>query len=299
MTVYNAARWLSEAVDSLVAQTYADWELVVIENGSVDASPEILASYSDPRIRVVRVAENMGRTPALRHGFDRARGEYIAVLDADDVALSTRLARQIEFLDAHRDVAVVGAWTRRIDEAGNQIGAWTFPTDASELRDRLAYANPIVHSAAMYRAASARAAGGYPAEYPYAQDIALWIRLAQYGSVGMVAEVLACHRTLTVGMTQSKASRVMVPRDLLGVLEEAATRLPLSRTARRRNREERTIASFRYALGLARAGEMSTAAAVAGRALASDPGRVLWNRVYAEALFRMRRESGSAAGPLR
>lgn len=284
MTVYNAARWLREAVDSVIAQTCPDWELVAIENGSQDASPHILASYDDPRIRAVSVQENMGRTPALRYAFELARGEYIAVLDADDIALPMRLAREVEYLDAHPEVSLVGAWTRRIDGDGNEIGAWSFPTDPTELRNRLAYANPIVHSASMYRAVAARAVGGYPLEHPYAQDAALWIRLAERGEVGMMAEYLASHRTLTGGMTQSKTSRVTVARDNLAVLKDAGRCLSLSRHAVRRNREEQTIAACRYALALARSGSVAEALATLMIAAAHNPTGVLWNRVYREVL---------------
>jgi glycosyltransferase involved in cell wall biosynthesis len=284
MTVYNAAPWLREAVDSIVAQTFTDWELVAVENGSSDASPQILASYADPRIRVITVRDNMGRTPALRHAFDLARGEYFAVLDADDVAAPTRLAKQVAYLDANPDVSLVGTWTRRIDGEGRDVGRWEFPTDPAALRDQLGFANPIVHSAAMYRAALAREVGGYPAEYPYAQDSGLWLRLCEQGGVGMIPEYLSTHRTLAGGMTRSKESRVIVARDLLALLEYAGARLPLSPSARRRNREERTIAALRYAIALIRAGRPRPGVAVLARAIVSDPATVLWNRVYRDTL---------------
>lgn len=284
MTVYNAAPWLREAVDSIVEQTYTSWELIVIENGSTDASREILASYADPRVRVISMAENMGRTPALRHAFDLVRGEYVAVLDADDVAAPTRLAKQVAFLDAHPDVALVGSWTRRIDGDGHDVGRWEFPTDAAELRDRLGFANPIVHSAAMYRASLAREVGGYPAEYPYAQDSGLWLRLAARGAVGMIPEYLATHRTLAGGMTRSKDARALVARDLLALLDAAGQQLPLSPAARRRNREERMIAGCKYGIALVRTGRLVPGVGVLARAMASHPAGVLWNRVYREAL---------------
>lgn len=285
MTVYNAAPWLREAIDSVVSQTYTEWELVVIENGSTDASPEILASYSDSRIHVIRVHENMGRTPALRHAFDLACAEYIAVLDADDVAEPTRFAKQVAFLDTNTDVSVVGSWARRIDGEGREVGRWTPPTDSAQLHDELGYENPIVHSAAMYRATMAREVGGYPPQFPYAQDSALWLRLAARSRIGMIGEYLSCHRTLPSGMTRSKNARVIVSRDSLALLEYAAEHIPLSESARRRNREERTIAECRYGIALLHTRRVGAGLRLLFRAFVANPRGLMWNRVSRAALF--------------
>ena len=285
MTVYNAAPWLREALDSIVHQTLGDWELIAIENGSSDGSPDILASYKDPRIRVIGVRKNMGRTLALRHAFDLARGKYIAVLDADDVSEQTRLAKQLVFLNAHPEVSVVGTWTRRIDGEGREVGRWTPTTDSGELQDSLGFENPIVHSAAMYRADLARDVGGYPIEYPYAQDSGLWLRLARRGPIAMIGECLSSHRTLPGGMTRSKESRVIVSRDTLSLLEYAAKHLPLSPASRQRNREERTIAECRYAIALLRSRRIGLGLTMLLRATVGDPRGMIWNRVSRAALL--------------
>lgn len=286
MTVYNAAPWLREAVDSIVGQTYGDWEMVVIENGSSDESTAILASYNDRRIIVVAMRENIGRTPALRHAFELARGEYIAVLDADDVADTTRLEKQVAFLDEHRDVTVVGSWARRINGEGAEIGLWTQPTDPSALLDRLGYENPIVHSSAMYRSAAAAEVGGYPLDLAYAQDCGLWLRLAERGPTGIIGEYLCRHRIVGSSMTQSNKSRILIARDSVTLLAYAGEHLRLSTAARRRWREETAIAASRYAIALARAGQLTEAAGIVIAALARNPLAFLWNRVYSSWLGR-------------
>ena len=101
MTIYNAEPYLKEAIDSIVAQTFGEWELIAIENGSSDGSRAILDSYQDERIRCFCLPENIGRTPALRYAFEQAGGEYIAVLDADDVSHPERFKKQVEYLDQH------------------------------------------------------------------------------------------------------------------------------------------------------------------------------------------------------
>jgi glycosyltransferase involved in cell wall biosynthesis len=286
MTVYNAAPWLREAVDSIVDQSFTDWELVVIENGSSDASPEILASYTDPRVRVVSVPENMGRTPALRHAFGLARGEYLAVLDADDVSLPRRLDLQVAYLDRRPDVVLVGGWVERIDEAGRPIGTLTPPTDEDALLERMACENPFVHSATMYRAADARAVGGYPETVPYAQDFGLWLRLLGRGKVGVLGEYLARHRSTPLGMTRSKESQVLVARDTFQLLLVARQSIAWGRSARRRNGEELMIAALRYALALARANRPFQALRLLARGISLHPRGILWNRVYRAALRR-------------
>ena len=162
MTIYNAAPYLRQSLDSLLGQTFEDWELIAIENGSSDSSPGILASYKDPRIGVFAVATNMGRTGGLRYAFKRARGKYIAVLDADDLSHRERLAAQVVRLDAEPDLGLLGTWAEVIDGAGVRLRAWEPPVGTAELHDRLGWENPIVHSSAMYRRALAEAAGGYP-----------------------------------------------------------------------------------------------------------------------------------------
>jgi glycosyltransferase involved in cell wall biosynthesis len=279
MTVYNAAPWLREAVDSIVAQTYEHWELVVIENGSVDESPAILASYADPRIRVVTVRENIGRTPALVRALELARGELVAVLDADDVSAPTRFAKQVAYLAVNLQVSLVGTWTIRIDGAGREIGRWSPPTDPVAVLDALGYANPIVHSSAMYRAACARNVGGYPTSVPYAQDCALWVRLGARAPIGMIGEFLTRHRSIQGGLTQSADSRIAVARDNLAMLQLAAELLPLSPAAARLNREETTIARLRYAVALAVAGHRLRGGLMVLGTVARDPVGIAWNRV--------------------
>ena len=284
MTVYNGAPWLPPAIESVLAQTCRDWELIVIENGSSDASPQILASYSDPRIHVHAVPDNIGRTPALRLAFSQARAAHIAVLDADDLAAPQRFARQLDFMAQHPDVSVVGSWTQRIDDAGREIGQWTPPVDRSALLDLFGYSNPIVHSSAMYRADFARAVGGYPENAPYAQDCALWLRLAALGPPAMLGELLCSHRTLAVGMTRSKAGQVLVSRDTLATLEYANAHLPLSTQSRARNAEERTIAAVRCGVALVRSSRVAAGCRMLVGAAVRNPVGLLWNRVVRDAL---------------
>jgi glycosyltransferase involved in cell wall biosynthesis len=192
MTIYNPGQYLRPAVDSMLAQTLTDFELVAVENGSSDGAKEIMRAYasSDSRVRFIDLPSNIGRTPALNLALERAQGDYIAVLDADDVAAPERLAREVEVLDAQPEIVLVASHVRCIDETGKVIGGYTPPTDPVRLRDALAYSNPFCHSACMFRRDAALAVGGYPGCFAFAQDFALWVALAQRGELAMIDQPL-------------------------------------------------------------------------------------------------------------
>ena len=279
MTIYNASPYLRRSIDSLLRQSFREWELIAVENGSGDDSAAILASYDDQRIRSFCFPANIGRTPALRYAFREARGEYIAVLDADDIAHPERLLRQVDHLDSHPEIVLLGTWADHIDADDTVIGAWTPPTEAAALLTSMASENPIVHSSAMYRAASAREVGGYPEHCPYSQDYGLWLRLLALGAPGMLPHSLTQFRILPSSMTRSPKHRVEVARDLLQLAIEAGHGLELSDEGKRRNREEVAIARLRYAAALARSRRLAEGVRAAWHALVADPISLLNNRI--------------------
>lgn len=245
MTIYNAEPYLRAAVDSLIAQTFPDWELIAVENGSTDESMFILKNYSDPRVRIFPLEKNIGRTPALRLALDQARSDYIAVLDADDISLPNRFARQVEFLNQHSDVALVGSWAQHIDEHSKIFDVFEPPANQEELRDCLGWTNPIIHSSAMYRRKLAQEVGGYPENIIWAQDLGLILALAQRAKIAMIADYLCQVRVLTASMTRSTKYRMLVAREALLLFKQAANSLQLSNKARRLNRRAMAIAEIK------------------------------------------------------
>ena len=280
MTVHNAASYLRTAVDSIQDQSFADWELVVVDDGSTDESPRILAEYDDPRVRVIYLPRNIGRTPALRHAFGLARGEYFAVLDADDVAHWERLFKQVAYLDAHPNTVLLGTWARFVDDRGDTLRHWRPPTDARALHHSLGWANPIAHSTSMYRARIAAEVGGYPADLPYAQDCGLWLRLAQRGDLAILDEELCDQRIVATSMTRGSRFRADVARDGVTLMCDARRRLVLDELARRRNRDEIMIAEVKYGLALARSGRMLGGYATVLMAILRNPLGLLHSRAH-------------------
>jgi len=279
MTVYNAAAFLERTLASLFSQTFVDFELIAVENGSADASRDILARSGDPRVKLFALPRNIGRTPALRYAFERASGEFVAVLDADDLNLPMRLEREVKFLDAHPDVVLIGSWSDFIDMQDRVVGHYRPPAGHDALVDVFGRENPIVHSSAMYRHADASAVGGYPAEFTHSQDLGLWLRLLGRGRVAVVEEVLCQFRVASGGMTQGRRHRVDAAHDQLRLLSTIRKSLPMSESARAGNREALAIARARYAWALAQQGQPFRAISQAAGALISDPAALLYNRV--------------------
>lgn len=286
MTVYNASEFVRIAVDSVLAQSLTDWELIVVDDGSTDGSTEILTSYTDERIRVTALLRNVGRTPALRRAFEMARGEYFAVLDADDISRPDRLETQVAYLDAHPDVLLVGSWARYIDASGVVVGGWRPTYDLVELRALLGWTNPVVHSSAMYRGGVASEEGGYALSLPYAQDCGLWLRLAARGSVAMIPEELCDQRIVAVSMTRGQRFRADVARDSLSLFREARRLIGFRGQAARRNRDAIMIAAVKWGLAQHRTGHsIAGTITILGAALRNPLGLVR-SRAYRKQYIR-------------
>lgn len=138
--VFNGAAYLAEAMNSILAQTLPDWELIVIDDGSSDASASIAQAYTDPRIRLLKNPRNLGLPLTRNRGLDEARGKYVAFLDSDDIALPRRLRRQIDFLEMNPGIAAVGASAQPINAQGQVIGSdWRCPGTAQYCKARLLF----------------------------------------------------------------------------------------------------------------------------------------------------------------
>jgi len=177
--------YLRECVESVLAQTFRDFELVIVDDASTDQSLRLVESYHDPRIRIFRNEKNLGQVASLNKGLQYARGALIARLDQDDVNLPTRLEGQRAFMDAHRDVAIVCSYEHTIDSSGKYVCSWrrTIPNYGSFLAYILLGLCPVWHPSVMFRRDVVLRLGGYDTSFPLAEDFELWSRLAlgRYG----------------------------------------------------------------------------------------------------------------------
>jgi hypothetical protein len=176
MPVYNGERYLRDALESVLGQSWRDFEFVVVDDGSTDGTSTILAGYSDPRLRVLRT-EHRGLISALNTGMAHCRAPLVARMDADDISYPERLERQLEFMQRHEGVAVVSCGVELLDECGRVVGRHPDP-DFSDLLLALAGGNPIVHGSVMMRRSALPPAPVYrrPPE-----DYTLWIELMAAG----------------------------------------------------------------------------------------------------------------------
>ncbi|MGP8246931.1 MAG: glycosyltransferase family 2 protein [Bryobacteraceae bacterium] len=178
MAVYNGVRTVGGAIESIRSQTYADWDLLVVDDGSSDGTSEILQSYAscDPRITLIRNGTNLGLAASLNIGWRSAKGSLIARMDADDVSLPERLQRQVEFMSAHAEVDVLGTGVEMMDEAGLLLGCAFRPECHDELKKRMYKENPFAHPSVMMRRRFLEALGGYDERLRRGQDFDLWLR---------------------------------------------------------------------------------------------------------------------------
>lgn len=193
LPVFNGERYLRQAIASILGQTWRDLELLVIDDGSSDASATLAASYADARVRLHRHPSNQGLLATLNEGLDLARGEYVARMDADDVAHRDRLARQVRYLDAHPEVAVLGTGVRNF---GESTRSWTSKCDPSAIRARLLFESALTHSSVMLRLDTLRRHGlHYDPAYPHAEDWALWVAITEHSAAASLPGRLQYYRT--------------------------------------------------------------------------------------------------------
>jgi glycosyltransferase involved in cell wall biosynthesis len=208
MPVRNGARWLREAVDSVLDQAFRDFELVVIDDGSVDDTLGVLdqCSRGDDRVRVLRQPPQ-GIVAALNLGIAAAGGSYLARLDADDIARPDRLARQLAFIERHDRVDLVSSAAQLIDEGGTVVGRVTPPNHPGKLARHLRRGNPIVHSSVMMRAEAVRRSGGYRTAFGAAEDYDLWLRMGENGGIANLPEPLVSVRRHGASVSRRNAVR--------------------------------------------------------------------------------------------
>ena len=177
MSVWNALPYVHEAVRSILDQTCRDFEFIVIDDGSTDGTGEALEHYDDTRLQVHRRQQNVGLTKRLNEAIRLARGKYIARMDADDVSHRERFEKQVAFLDAHPDVALVGTFCRSV-QPGGRVEEWVYPTADERIRAEMVRRNPFVHGSVVMRRAALDAVGFYNESLRYVQDYDLWGRIA-------------------------------------------------------------------------------------------------------------------------
>lgn len=190
MSVYNGEPFLSQAIESILQQTFADFEFIIINDKSTDCSAEVIRSYDDQRIRFFENENNIGLTRSLNYGLSMVRSPYIARMDADDISFPQRLEKQVNYLNAHPNVGVVGTAIQIIDKYGKPSHIWKSMITHEALIWGLCLYAPIAHPTVLMRQKTVEQIGGYKAEMTTAQDYDLWWRLSTVCQLANLPDVL-------------------------------------------------------------------------------------------------------------
>lgn len=181
MPVYNSEKYISNAIHSVLNQTFTNFELLIINDGSTDATAQIIGRFTDSRIVVIS-QENTGIAKALNKGLSLARGKYIARFDADDICFENRLSEQVGFLNRNHDYVIVGSDAEYILESGEHLFSFKcLGHTNNEILDLLYSYCPFIHSSVMYRKDAVIEAGGYSVHAHNFEDYLLWTQLKNYG----------------------------------------------------------------------------------------------------------------------
>jgi glycosyltransferase involved in cell wall biosynthesis len=181
MPAYNTAPYIAEAIQSVLAQDFTDFELLIVDDGSTDNTIQVIKSFTDPRIRLIRQG-HAGIAAALNRGLQEAQGEYIARFDADDICLPGRLCRQVDFLESHPDYVICGGEAEYISDQGEHLFHFRCAGYSHEdIMARLYVRCPFIHSAVMYRRHEVLRAGGYSLDAHNFEDYLLWVQLKKLG----------------------------------------------------------------------------------------------------------------------
>ncbi|TRX34835.1 glycosyltransferase [Flavobacterium sp. ZT3R18] len=201
MPVYNCELYIQEAVDSVLNQTFTDFEFLIIDDASTDATVAIIKKYNDPRIQLIQKPENSGYTNSLNHGLSIAKGEYIARMDGDDISLPERFAKQVAFLDANQDVVLCGTFYSII---GTEKGI-TVPENFEDIKLALLRKCCFGHPTVMIRKKSLdKLVVIYDVSKEPAEDYDLWIRLLAIGKLHNLQEVLLNYRVHDSQVSQKR-----------------------------------------------------------------------------------------------
>lgn len=194
MPVYNGEKYLREAIDSILNQTFTDFEFLIIDDGSTDSSIKIISSYPDSRIKLIKNDNNQGLVYSLNKGLYLAQGEYIARMDCDDISLPKRLEKQLQFLNTNSNVGTIGTWVQVINAQKEPQTIWQYPSEDFAIKWSLCFNSPFAHPSVMFKKNLILSINGYDQNMTNAEDYDLWWRLSKITSFANLPEILLLYR---------------------------------------------------------------------------------------------------------
>jgi glycosyltransferase involved in cell wall biosynthesis len=200
--VYNAEAHIRASLESVLLQTHANLQVIVVDDGSTDQTAAYLATVRDPRVLII-TQNNQGVAAALNKAIESATGKYIARNDSDDISLPGRIKKTVAFLEAHPDYVLVGAWAEIIDANGAARGFLKHPCGNEELQYQMLWDSPFVSSTTLFRSECLKQCGLFYAGKDYFEDFHMWSVLARLGRLANLPEVLIRYRELHTGLSHT------------------------------------------------------------------------------------------------
>lgn len=205
MPIYNGKKHVREAIESILGQTFENFDFLIMDDGSTDGSQDIIASYTDRRIKLHTADKNQGIARTLNHGIALAQGSYIARMDADDISMPERLEKQVDFMENHPEVGLLGSGVMKIKKS-RKSKAVSWPTTDAEIKIDLLFQNPFFHPSIMARTQLLKHTG-YDLTQPYAQDYGLWVALAPKTNFANLCAPLLKYRAHEGQVTKTKGEQ--------------------------------------------------------------------------------------------
>jgi len=204
MPVLNGEKYLRLAIESVLNQTFSDFEFIIINDGSTDETEKIINSYNDPRIKYIQNSENLGLSKSFNIGIRATTGELIARMDADDISVNDRLEKQVKYLKNHLDISILGSAIIRIDESGQKLGVSSRPTSHEGVKWQSLFSTPLFHPTVMARAVVLKG-NLFDENLHNSEDYELWSRLLFTTSTRFanLREPLLRYRVFSKSFTQS------------------------------------------------------------------------------------------------
>lgn len=206
MPAYNAEKYVTQAIDSILGQSFTDFEFLILNDCSTDGTEALICAYNDPRIVYIKNEKNMGVAATLNKGLAAAKGEYIARMDADDISLPERFEKQVAFLDAHPHVAVLGTHVECFSSQGSGPLV-QYMGSSAQLRIDLLFASALAHPSVMLRRQLILDLGGYDSRFEGLEDYDLWCRVAEIADLAVLPQVLLRYRIHPSQVTQQPSER--------------------------------------------------------------------------------------------
>ncbi len=206
MPVYNGEKYLREAIESILKQTFTDFEFLIINDGSTDSSKEIILNYDDKRIRYVENEKNIKLIDTLNKGISLARGMYIARMDCDDISLPKRLEKQVKFMEQNPEIGICGTWVKTFGE-NIKSTVWKYPIDYNAIKSNLLFNSLLAHPSVMFRLSVINDNKlRYNSEFKHAEDYALWVEAISYTKIVNIPKCLLDYRIHNEQVTKKYAN---------------------------------------------------------------------------------------------